>query len=92
MRGIELTPEQRALALTRYDRVAEIVADYEQQHGFTLPQPWKDALPRLLLGGLGDPELHLIFETLMRVEYEAGRLLQRDSSQEIGNLAAALGK
>lgn len=61
MRGIDLTPEQKAVALDRCQRVNEIIADYEEQHGFKLQPPWKEALPRLLLGGLSDPELHLIF-------------------------------
>jgi hypothetical protein len=92
MLGIELTSEQRELALARHDRVAEIIGDYEAQHQYKLSQPWKDALPRLLLSGLSDPSLHLIFETLMRVEYEAGRLVAPDAQMQIENLAAAVRK
>lgn len=92
MLGIELTSEQREKALARHDRVDEIIEDYEKQHQYRLPQPWKDALPRLLLSGLSDPSLHLIFETLMRVEYEAGRLDAPDVQVQIENLAATLKK
>lgn len=77
MRTNEMTTEQRTRALARRERAAEIIADYERQHAFELPAPWQETVPRLLLQGLGDPELHLIFETLMQVEYEAGRLEAR---------------
>lgn len=58
----------------RHARAAEIIADYEQQHGYQLPSAWKVTVGTLLLKGLTDPSLHLIFETLMQTEYEAGRL------------------
>lgn len=77
MRIEEMTTEQKERALARHARAADIIADYERQHSFELPQPWREAIESLLLRGLGDPELHLIFETVMRVEYEAGRLAAR---------------
>lgn len=77
MRMDEMTTEQKARALTRYERAADIIAGYERQHSFELPQPWREAVSSMLMRGLGDPELHLIFETVMRVEYEAGRLAAR---------------
>jgi hypothetical protein len=58
----------------RHERAAEIIADYESQHSFHLPSPWRPTVSTLLLRGLSDSSLHLIFETLMQVEYEAGRL------------------
>jgi hypothetical protein len=76
MKTSEMTETQRAAALVRHERAEEIIVDYEAQHDFELPEPWREAIPRLLLQGLGDPELHLIFETLMRVEYDAGRLAE----------------
>lgn len=77
MRANEMTPEQREKALVRYEQANEIIADYEKQHKYELPAPWKKALGSLLLQGLGDPELHLIFDTLQEVEYNAGRLAER---------------
>ena len=77
MRANEMTPEQRAAALARHERADEIIADYEKQHEYELPAPWRTAVGSLLLQGLGDPELHLIFDTLQQVEYEAGRLAER---------------
>lgn len=77
MRAMEMSEAQRAYALARYDRTEEIIADYEQQHRFKLPEPWPAAVSKLLLNGLSDPELHLIFQTIMQVEYQAGRLAER---------------
>ena len=77
MRSNEMTEEQRTKAQARSDRAGEIIADYEAQHEFKLPQPWLDTVPTLLLHGLGDPELHLIFSTLAQVEFAAGRLEER---------------
>lgn len=77
MRANEMTDVQRAAALARHGRAEEIMADYERQHDFKLPPPWRDAVSKLLLSGLGDPELHLIFSALMQVEYQAGRLAER---------------
>jgi hypothetical protein len=70
----DLTIEQR---IARHERAREIIADYEHQHEFVLPKPWVDAIGTFLLRGLSDQSLHLIFETLMQVEYEAGRLADR---------------
>ncbi|MFA6700963.1 MAG: hypothetical protein WCS28_12445 [Thiomicrospira sp.] len=53
-----------------------IISDFEAQHSFTLPEPWRATIAVLLLGGLIDPHLHRIFETLKQVEYEAGRLAE----------------
>lgn len=77
MRADEMTEDQKEKALIRCNRADAIIADYESQYGFELPQPWRDALPRLLLQGLGDPELHLIVCTIARVEFAAGRLEER---------------
>ena len=74
MRIDEMTSEQRTRALVRHERAAEIIADHERQHGRKLPAPWVEAVSTLLLQGLGDPELHLIFETIGRVEHDAGLL------------------
>jgi hypothetical protein len=74
MRADEMTAEQREAALKRYERAEEIITDYEQQHDFKLPEPWKSLIPRLLLQGLGDPELHLIFDAIAQVEFQAGRI------------------
>lgn len=63
--------------LARAENAASIIADYERQHDFQLPMPWKEAIPQLLRRGLADPSLHLIFNTLMRVEYDAGRLAEQ---------------
>lgn len=77
MRANEMTDVQRAAALERHGRAEEIISDYERQHDFKLPPPWQVAVTKLLLSGLGDPELHLIFDTLMQVEFDAGRLADR---------------
>lgn len=77
MRTNEMTAEQSAKALVRHERASEIIADFEKQHEYELPAPWKATVGTLLLRGLGDPELHLIFDTLQQVEYEAGRLAER---------------
>ncbi len=78
----DLTIEQR---IQRHERAAEIIADYERQHDFVLPKAWVDAVGALLLRGLTDPSLHLIFETLMQVEYEAGRLADRPAPPASGD-------
>ena len=65
------------ISVARHERAEEIIADFERQHDFKLPQPWHSAIGTLLLRGLIDPSLHLIFETLMLVEFEAGRLAER---------------
>lgn len=77
MRANEMNDIQRGAALMRYGRAEEIISDYEHQHDFKLPLPWRVAVSKLLLNGLGDPELHLIFSTLMQVEFDAGRLAAR---------------
>lgn len=77
MRIEEMTEEQRTKALARSERVGEIVADYEAEYKFTLAAPWPDTVAQLLLRGLGDPELHLIFQTLAQVEFAAGRLAEQ---------------
>lgn len=73
MRANEMTPEQREAASDRYEQAEKLISDYETQHGFTLPKPWRDLIPSLLLRGLGDPELHNIFDAIAQVEFEAGR-------------------
>lgn len=70
----EISLDQR---VNRHERSEEIIADFERQHDFKLPQPWHPTVGTLLLRGLGDPSLNLIFETLMLVEFEAGRLADR---------------
>jgi hypothetical protein len=77
MRSNEMTEEQHTRALLRYEHAEEILADYEAQHRFTLPKPWRDLVPRLLLQGLGDPELHAIFDAAAQVEFESGRLAEQ---------------
>jgi len=77
MQPDELNDVHKSRALNRYEQADAIIADYERQHDFKLPVPWRFAVSKLLLNGLSDPELHLIFDTLMRVEYEAGRLDER---------------
>ena len=74
----DLSIEQR---VARHERAAEIIVDFERQHAFKLPQPWNSTIGTLLLGGLTDPSLHLIFETLMLVEFEAGRLADRPAPE-----------
>lgn len=71
----EMTLEERQ---KRHEKADEILTALEKEHDFKLSQPWKeDALPHLLLRGLSDASLYKIFNTLMRVEYEAGRLETR---------------
>lgn len=77
MRLNEMTSEQRNVALMRYDQAEVILVDYETQHQFQLPLPWRELIPHLLLGGLGDPELHQIFQAVAQVEHAAGRLPER---------------
>lgn len=77
MRANELTESQTAAAMARYEQADDILTDYETQHGFKLPQPWRVTIPRLLLQGLGEPELHLIFDTIGEVEFAAGRLAEK---------------
>lgn len=76
MSVLNLTAEQQAIALQRAKNVDSILLDYEKQYNFELPRPWKEAIEKLLLGGLTDPELHLVFNTLQRVEHDAGRLAE----------------
>jgi hypothetical protein len=71
---MRLTKEE---SMERYERAEAIIADYERQHEYELPQPWKETVGFLLFRGLTDPELHEIFNTIMRVEHEAGRLPSR---------------
>lgn len=66
-----LTIEQR---LARHKQADKIIADYQRQHNYVLPQPWVEAVGTLLLRGLTDIDLHLLFETMMRVDFEAGRI------------------
>lgn len=70
--GIVRPTDDQSIARSR--RAADIIADYEAQHDFKLPEPWKATVEKLLLNGLTDPELHRIFDTLVQVEVEAGRL------------------
>ena len=59
--------------LERFQRAAEIMADYEQQHEFKLSEPWRNAVPQLLRQGLTDVMLHDIFDALVWTEVESGR-------------------
>lgn len=77
MRANELTPEQKTKAVERAENAAAILADFQQQHGFELPKPWRECVEALLLGGLGDPELHRIFNAHACTEFEAGRMKER---------------
>lgn len=70
--GIDRPTDDQCTA--RRDRAAMIIADYEAQHEFKLPEPWKATVEKLLFNGLTDAELHQIFDTLVQVEVEAGRL------------------
>ena len=74
MSSNELSVDER---VKRHEQAAQIIADYERQHDFKLPLPWHAAVGTMLLRGLSDVSLHLIFETLMQVEFEAGRLAER---------------
>jgi len=74
MRANEMTKVQMDAAANRTQKADAILADYQEQYGFELPVPWQKAIGRLLLGGLSDPELHLIFQTYHQVEGEAGRM------------------
>lgn len=74
MRAMDMTADQRATALSRHKRADEIMGDYERQYGLTLPVPWRETIPGLLLQGMGDPELHNVFTAIARVEFDAGRL------------------
>ena len=77
MRKNELTTEQKTKATQRAENAQAILADFEQQHGFELPAPWHECIKELLHGGLGDPELHLIFKTYARVEHAAGCMAEK---------------
>ena len=66
--------DKTTYGMSRYERADVIIADYERQHDFKLPLPWRTTVSRLLFHGLSDPDLHLIFDTLKRVEFEVGRL------------------
>jgi hypothetical protein len=83
MRANEMTETQRTAALARYERAEAIIADYESQHRYTLPTPWRETITVLLLNGLGDTELHRIFETILHVEFEAGRLDDRPTDYSV---------
>ncbi len=82
MRANEMTPEQQEAAVARAQNADAILADFERQHGFELPGPWRGCIEVLLLGGLGDPELHRIFDAYAQVEHEAGRMEARKPSYE----------
>ncbi|MDR2156052.1 MAG: hypothetical protein LBE78_13690 [Burkholderiaceae bacterium] len=71
-----VTKEQ---AMARHEQASKIIADCELQHEFKLPKPWRGTIGTLLLNGLNDPSLQLIFETLAQVELEAGRMAKRSS-------------
>jgi len=75
---VDLTSAQKEKALHRCQNADAILKAFQSEHNFELPKPWKDAIEQLLLGGLTDPQLHLIFDTLKRVEFEAGRLSAKD--------------
>lgn len=72
-----MTDDEINRRLSRLENAENIMDDFEAQHAFPLPAPWREAVPRLLRGGLSDPDLHLIFQTLLRVEFNAGRLAAR---------------
>ncbi len=72
---MRLTEEQ---AFGRYERADAIISDYERQYDYQLPESWKLTITSLLLHGLTDPELHGIFETIVGVEIQAGRLPVRE--------------
>lgn len=64
--------------LVRHDRAEVLIAALETEYKFELPLPWREVIPQLLLRGLTDPMLHVIFTTILRVEGEAGRLPGRE--------------
>lgn len=66
--------EAYGLRISRQEKAADIMADFERQHQYTLLEPWHEAIPSLLFWGLSDQSLHRIFDTLKLVEYQAGRL------------------
>lgn len=70
-------------ALARYHKADAIIADFESQHSYTLPIPWRETITVLLLHGLSDPQLHRIFDTILRVEYEAGRIDDRPNDYSV---------
>lgn len=75
----EMSVEQK---LARHGKADKIIADYQGQYDFTLPVPWVEAITKMLLHGLTDQDLHLIFNTLMKVEHDAGRLPERPFDYE----------
>lgn len=72
-----MSSEPVSSSISRYERAQEIISDFERQHNFKLPAPWVVAAKKLLLAGIKDHDLHLIFQTMMQVEFEAGRLAER---------------
>lgn len=77
MRSNEMTEAQRTAGVARYERADELMAAYKAEFGADLPLPWQQVIPGLLLQGLGDPELHHIFDAIAQVEFASGRLVER---------------
>lgn len=77
MRANEMTKVQMDAGVKRTNKADEILADFQQQWGFELPEPWRVCVRKLLLGGLGDPELHEIFTAYAQTEYQEGRMEER---------------
>ncbi|MGE4504057.1 MAG: hypothetical protein AB7D51_01820 [Desulfovibrionaceae bacterium] len=71
---MRLTEQQ---ALGRYERAEDILADYQRQYDYALPELWRSTISKLLLKGLTDPELHDLFQTIVGLEIQAGRLPER---------------
>jgi hypothetical protein len=61
----------------RSQQAEAIITAFEEKYNFPLPKPWHDLMPYLFLNGIDENGLHRIFQTLMQVEHEAGRLEAR---------------
>lgn len=58
----------------RSQQAEKIIAELEAEYEFSLPKPWHNIIPILFLQGMNESGLHRIFQTVMQVEHEAGRL------------------
>jgi hypothetical protein len=67
--------EQESLA--RYDRAETILSDYERQYDYALPELWRNVITTFLLKGMTDPELHDLFQAIVGIEMQEGRLPTR---------------
>ena len=76
----DMTDAQREAGLARHEQAEEIMARYKAEFGADLPLPWQQVIPGLLLQGLGDPELHRIFDAIAQVEFSSGRLKEKPTS------------